>query len=95
MSDFVHRVLPDAMLHKLPYEGHFSYFFFCEECHWQMFTTVYGSPQGPLPPKVDQTPIEDVEKNSVEVIFSNTTTEEENVSCLTTDVKEPQIHSDA
>lgn len=91
----MHRVLPDSMLHKLLYEGHFTYFFFCDECHRHMFTTVFGNPQGPLPPKVDQTPIEDVEKNSEEVIFSDTSTEEEHVSCLTTDVKEQQIHFDA
>ncbi|CAA3009606.1 hydrolase acyltransferase (alpha beta hydrolase superfamily) [Olea europaea subsp. europaea] len=95
MSDFVHRVLPDSMLHKLLYEGHFTYFFFCDECHRHMFTTVFGNPQGPLPPKVDQTPIEDVEKNSEEVIFRDTSTEEEHVSCLTTDVNEQQTHFDA
>lgn len=49
MSEFVRRVLPDAMLQKLPYEGHFTYFYLCDECHRQMFTTVYGNPQGPLP----------------------------------------------
>lgn len=48
MTDFVHRVLPGAAMHKLPYEGHFTYFYFCDECHRQIFTTLFGTPQGPL-----------------------------------------------
>lgn len=53
MSDFVQRVLPDAMVHKLSYEGHFTYFYLCGECHREIFSTVYGAPQGPLAPRVD------------------------------------------
>ncbi|KAI3450519.1 hypothetical protein Pfo_007184 [Paulownia fortunei] len=64
MSDFVRRVLPDVILHKLPYEGHFTYFYFCDECHRQMFTIVYGNPQGPLAPKVEPIPTEDDEQNT-------------------------------
>ncbi|KAI4322227.1 hypothetical protein L6164_021938 [Bauhinia variegata] len=48
MTDFVHHVLPGAAVHKLPYEGHFTYFYFCDECHRQIFTTIFGTPQGPL-----------------------------------------------
>ncbi|XP_061359041.1 uncharacterized protein LOC133303179 [Gastrolobium bilobum] len=48
MTDFVHRVLPGAAVHKLPYEGHFTYICFCDECHRQIFTTLFGTPQGPL-----------------------------------------------
>ncbi|KAK7404677.1 hypothetical protein VNO78_05633 [Psophocarpus tetragonolobus] len=48
MTDFVHRVLPGAAVHKLPYEGHFTYIYFCHECHRQIFTTLFGTPQGPL-----------------------------------------------
>ncbi|XP_052175674.1 uncharacterized protein LOC127790291 isoform X2 [Diospyros lotus] len=48
MTDYVARVLPSAVVHKLPDEGHFSYFFFCDECHRQIFSTLFGSPQGPL-----------------------------------------------
>ncbi|XP_021889824.1 uncharacterized protein LOC110808598 [Carica papaya] len=48
MTDFVHRILPGAAMHKLPYEGHFTYFCFCDECHRQIFTTLFGTPQGPL-----------------------------------------------
>ncbi|CDP08924.1 unnamed protein product [Coffea canephora] len=67
MSDFVQRVLPDAMVHKLLYEGHFTYFYLCGECHRQIFTTVFGTPQGPLAPKVDQTPtIKDTEDTGTE-----------------------------
>jgi hypothetical protein len=47
MTDFVHRVLPGAAVHKLPYEGHFTYIYFCHECHRQIFTTLFGTPQGP------------------------------------------------
>lgn len=50
MSDFVQRILPDAMVHKLLYEGHFTYFYFCDECHRQILSTAYGTPQGPLVP---------------------------------------------
>ncbi|KAG8387724.1 hypothetical protein BUALT_Bualt02G0051200 [Buddleja alternifolia] len=82
MSDFVSRVIPDVMLHKLPYEGHFTYFYFCDECHRQMFTVVFGNPQGPLAPKVDLTSTEDDEEN-IEEIFSDSETDRENVSsCL-------------
>lgn len=48
MTDFVHRILPGAAIHKLPYEGHFTYFCFCHECHRQILTTLFGTPQGPL-----------------------------------------------
>ncbi|KAL6967320.1 hypothetical protein U1Q18_033131 [Sarracenia purpurea var. burkii] len=48
MTDFVQRVLPGAMVHKLHYDGHFTYFYFCDECHKQIFTTLFGNPQGPL-----------------------------------------------
>ncbi|CAL0329098.1 unnamed protein product [Lupinus luteus] len=48
MTDFVHRKLPGAAVHKLPYEGHFTYIYFCDECHRQIFTTILGAPQGPL-----------------------------------------------
>lgn len=48
MTDFVHRILPGVAVHKLPYEGHFTYFCFCHECHRQIFTTLFGTPQGPL-----------------------------------------------
>lgn len=67
MTDFVHRVLPGAAVHKLPYEGHFTYFYFCDECHRQIFTTLFGTPRGPLynTIEVDQTPNEDSVKPQV------------------------------
>ncbi|EOY33100.1 Alpha/beta-Hydrolases superfamily protein [Theobroma cacao] len=63
MTDFVHRVLPGAAVHKLPYEGHFTYFSFCDECHRQIFTTLFGTPQGPLNNtiEVEQTPFDDIQ----------------------------------
>ncbi|KAA8518794.1 hypothetical protein F0562_016432 [Nyssa sinensis] len=48
MTDYVARVLSTAIVHKHPDEGHFSYFHFCDECHRQIFSTLFGSPQGPL-----------------------------------------------
>ncbi|KAF8395228.1 hypothetical protein HHK36_019170 [Tetracentron sinense] len=60
MTDFVHRLLPGATVHKLPDEGHFSYFYFCDECHRQIFSALFGTPQGPLnrTVEVDQSPSE-------------------------------------
>lgn len=53
MIDHISRVLPGATMHKLPNEGHFSFFFFCDECHRQIFSTLFGSPQGPLEQATD------------------------------------------
>lgn len=60
MTDFVHRVLPGVAVHKLPYEGHFTYIYFCDECHRQIFTTLFGTPQGPLQNTIEiaQMPVE-------------------------------------
>lgn len=90
MTDFVHRVLPGAAVHKLPYEGHFTYFYFCDECHRQIFTTLFGTPQGPLNKniEVDQTPYEDsVEVDQIEVDHPH----EDNVTVQEADQKEEQI----
>ncbi|KAK7257737.1 hypothetical protein RIF29_31932 [Crotalaria pallida] len=68
MTDFVHRILPGVAVHKLPYEGHFTYIYFCDECHRQIFTTLFGTPQGPLniSLEVDQTNVEaNIEQNEV------------------------------
>lgn len=48
MAAYVSRVLPNAMVHKLPEDGHFSYFFYCDECHRKIFTTLFGTPRGPV-----------------------------------------------
>ncbi|KAJ6913744.1 hypothetical protein NC651_016091 [Populus alba x Populus x berolinensis] len=48
MIDYISRVLPGANLHKLPNEGHFSYYFFCDECHRRIFSTLFGDALGPL-----------------------------------------------
>lgn len=55
MTDYVSRILAGATVHKLPNEGHFSYFVFCDECHRQILTTLFGSPQGPLNSTLDAT----------------------------------------
>ncbi|XP_058199709.1 uncharacterized protein LOC131314847 [Rhododendron vialii] len=66
-TDFVQRVIPGAMVHKLLYDGHFTYFYFCDACHKQIFTTVFGNPQGPLPAEVeDRTPIKIIEEKDDE-----------------------------
>ena len=48
VTDYIARTLPNAAIHKLPEEGHFSYLFLCDDCHRQIFSTLFGSPQGPL-----------------------------------------------
>ncbi|KAI3823419.1 hypothetical protein L1987_04855 [Smallanthus sonchifolius] len=48
MTDYVTRVLPNALVHKLPNQGHFSYWYFCDECHREILTTIFGEPQGPV-----------------------------------------------
>lgn len=59
MTDYISRVLPNAIVHKLLEEGHYSYFFLCEECHREIFSTLFGRPQGP------QDPIEETEISRV------------------------------
>ncbi|KAL5985766.1 hypothetical protein ACLOJK_027753 [Asimina triloba] len=54
MINFIQRVVPGATVHKLPGEGHFSYFYFCDECHRHVFSTLFGAPQGPLSPAEDE-----------------------------------------
>ncbi|GAB4836418.1 hypothetical protein Ancab_001330 [Ancistrocladus abbreviatus] len=48
ITSFLHRILPGATVHMLPNDGHFTYYYFCDECHRQIFTTLFGAPQGPL-----------------------------------------------
>jgi hypothetical protein len=50
VAEFVRRVVPGATVHRLLDEGHFSYFCFCDECHRQIFSTLFGIPQGPINP---------------------------------------------
>uniref|UniRef100_A0A2P2IPQ3 AB hydrolase-1 domain-containing protein n=1 Tax=Rhizophora mucronata TaxID=61149 RepID=A0A2P2IPQ3_RHIMU len=60
MTDYISRVLPRSILHKLPDQGHFSFFFFCDECHRQILFTLFGDALGPLDKtaQVDYTPSE-------------------------------------
>lgn len=67
VTDYISRVLPGAYVHKLPNEGHFSYLYFCDECHRQMFTTLFGSPQGPINEDVVPTQLESKELSSSNV----------------------------
>ncbi|KAG2403041.1 uncharacterized protein HKW66_Vig0246890 [Vigna angularis] len=48
MTEYIERVLPEAAIYKLPNEAHFSYFYFCDQCHRQIFSTLFGTPQGPV-----------------------------------------------
>ncbi|XP_065856696.1 uncharacterized protein [Euphorbia lathyris] len=59
MTDYISRVLPGAILHKLPDEGHFSFFFFCDECHRQIFSALFGDALGPRhrAVEIDETPM--------------------------------------
>ena len=67
MTDYIARLLPEANVHKLPNEGHFSYFFFCDECHRRILTTLFGPPQGPIFNKeeTEQPPLEENEDKSL------------------------------
>ncbi|CAN8270043.1 unnamed protein product [Cochlearia groenlandica] len=48
MTDYISRVIPEATVHRLPNEGHLSYFFLCDECHKQIFSSLFGEPKGPI-----------------------------------------------
>ncbi|KAM3303359.1 hypothetical protein P3S67_014389 [Capsicum chacoense] len=95
-TDFLQRVLPDAMVHRLLYEGHFTYFYFCDECHRRIFSTLFGNPQGPLvpEPEADQSPIQNNDGETPDTILGDTTTEEENVSCVVNSDKEEEDYID-
>lgn len=54
MTDYIARVLPQATIHRLPNEGHFSYLFFCDGCHRRIFSTLFGAPQGPIDKTVEE-----------------------------------------
>ncbi|XP_041998542.1 uncharacterized protein LOC121748321 [Salvia splendens] len=58
MTDFIARILPSAIVHRLEEEGHFSYFSLCDECHRNILAAIFGKPQGPLS-SVDNTLTED------------------------------------
>ncbi|XP_057424354.1 uncharacterized protein LOC130717957 [Lotus japonicus] len=66
MMEYIERVLPEAVIHKLPNEGHFSYFFFCEKCHRQIFTTLFGIPQGPVE-RQEETALEETKEEVLQV----------------------------
>jgi len=53
MAYYISRVIPSATLHLLPNEGHFSFFFFCDDCHRQILSSLFGDPLGPLDIAVD------------------------------------------
>ncbi|KAF3643428.1 putative ATP synthase subunit d, mitochondrial-like [Capsicum annuum] len=95
-TDFLQRVLPDAMVHRLLYEGHFTYFYFCDECHRRIFSTLFGNPQGPVvpEPEADQSPIQNNDGETPDTILGDTTTEEENVSCVVNSDKEEEDYID-
>ncbi|KAK3408788.1 hypothetical protein EUGRSUZ_J00955 [Eucalyptus grandis] len=77
MTDFVHRVLPGAAVHKLPYQGHFTYLYFCDECHRQIFTTLFGTPQGPLTnnPEADLTQRDEKMAEQEDILLVDVATE--------------------
>ncbi|KAJ1395968.1 Alpha/Beta hydrolase fold [Sesbania bispinosa] len=70
IAEYIGRVLPEAVIHKLPNEGHFSYFFFCDECHRQIFSTLFGTPQGPVE-RQEETAFEENAEDVSQVSVSN------------------------
>ncbi|CAH2074387.1 unnamed protein product [Thlaspi arvense] len=48
VSDYISRMIPEATVHKIPDEGHFSFFSFCDECHRQILDALFGEPKGQL-----------------------------------------------
>ncbi|KAJ9554860.1 hypothetical protein OSB04_009474 [Centaurea solstitialis] len=66
MTDYVARVLPSAIVHKLPDQGHFSYFYLCDECHRTILSTLFGEPQGPI-----EASLEEEDQNEDSVILPN------------------------
>lgn len=54
-------------MHKLLYEGHYTYIYFSNECHKHIFDTFFGSPLGPLTPEVDQSPMKEYNEDMEEV----------------------------
>ncbi|KAL5716850.1 hypothetical protein ACHQM5_009965 [Ranunculus cassubicifolius] len=64
-AEFIGRQIPGATVHKLPGEGHFSYFCFCDECHRQIFSTLFGMPQGPLNNTISSTIEEEDETSNI------------------------------
>ncbi|XP_019191388.1 PREDICTED: uncharacterized protein LOC109185878 [Ipomoea nil] len=72
MTDYVSRILPNAFVHKLPDEGHFSYFLFCDECHRQILSTLYGTPQGAIKTITETSTTEGVGEEASAVTYSTT-----------------------
>lgn len=70
MTEYIERVLPEAVIHKLPNEGHFSYFFFCDECHKKIFSTLFGTPQGPFE-RQEETVLEKNTEDALQVSVSD------------------------
>lgn len=71
MMEYIERVLPEAVIHKLPNEGHFSYYFFCDECHKKIFSTLFGTPQGPIE-RQEETALEKNTEDALQVSVSDT-----------------------
>ena len=75
VAEFVRRLVPGATVHKLLDEGHFSYFCFCDECHRQIFSTLFGIPQGPMNPAPQ--PSEVVSELNEEITVPDNVTDQE------------------
>jgi hypothetical protein len=46
MSKYADRLLPQVELHELEGEGHYSWFFNCDQCHRELFKTLFGEVEG-------------------------------------------------
>ncbi|KAH0943966.1 hypothetical protein HID58_003603 [Brassica napus] len=72
VTDYISRVIPEATVHRVPNEGHFSYLFFCDECHKEIFSALFGEPQGPI--EITEERTETHEPDQPETGLSNTST---------------------
>eukprot|EP00250_Pteridium_aquilinum_P011034 c19795_g1_i1 orf=289-1833(+) len=54
INEFAVRMVPQAVLHRLEGEGHFSYFWFCDKCHRNIFLTLFKEPEGVKVPVPEQ-----------------------------------------
>lgn len=74
-TEFARRLLPRAVVHMMPEEGHFSYFWLCDDCHWHILSILFGDPQGPLANELEID--ESVSQECMEETTWNNSTEQE------------------
>ncbi|CAO2818511.1 unnamed protein product [Amaranthus hypochondriacus] len=78
MAKYIRRILPGTTLHLLPNEGHFSYLYFCDECHREILSKLFGDPLGPYDYTTDHT--KDTDQSSIHKPVSEEDTSSANVA---------------